>query len=213
MSAQYTASIIVANLKTTARYVDQIVMQLYSDSGLTDLVSNGSCPVSWDGTYNNQVGAWTFRGLKEGSTYYLKVGVAAPVSGYITWSPTYTQLVSYTKTVPSSTYSGTFTATQSGVSYLVTAASVPTDFKQFEAVWTKDGSTPSTDTQPLWTGGITQGGNTTMFFVGGIPGETVTAYIRATTTTAGAQQDWTDIGGAIAIPTTFSFSGTFTGSI
>ncbi len=180
------ASIAVVGLKTAARHVSHMVVECYSNSSLSTLVGQATSPVQWDGSFNVQKEYIQFSGLTLGATYWMRCGVVAPY-GLITWSSVYS-LVAGSTTGPNPTYAGTAIATTSGVSYDLILSNVPADIDHYEAIWTKNGTTPANDAKPMWTGPSVS--NHIQFFAGGKPGETVTAFVRAINTAHIPQKPW-----------------------
>jgi hypothetical protein len=191
MATTKVSTIFVAGLSTTTRFVEHFVVECYSNVGLTTLISQGIAKGVWNGTNFVQKGLIAFRGLTAGTTYYFRAGVVVPITGSTAWSSTYS-LVAGSSTAPTGvTYSGTFIATTSGVTLVITPASVPSDIDHYEVVWTYDGSSPAAAQLPAFTTYITSGAFA--FFAGGKPGDKITAFIRAVNT--GQQyQLWQTIG-------------------
>lgn len=206
MPINRVGSIFVHDVKTTSKYVDKCVVEIYSDSGLTTLVGSRSSTVIWNGTHSVQKDLIRFNGLQLGSTYYLRAGFSSPITGTITWSGTWSQAVLDT-TAPGTTYSGTYTATTAGVLYLVTPASEPSDIDHYEACYTvNDATAPSSTTQPDYPRLAKINGKLS-FFAGGVPGDVVRGYIRGVDT-SGNVQAWGLLGGAgITVPTVGSQVG------
>jgi hypothetical protein len=185
------ATIVVAGMSTTTRYVDKFLVECYSNVGLTNLVTTKFVGAVWDGTsLNLQKGIITFKGLTFGATYYFRAGVVAPITGNTAWSATYS-LVAGTATGPSAvTYTGNYEATTSGIAFTLTPASVPSDIDHYEVTWTYDGSVPASNSLALVTVNHAAALN---FFSGGKPGDRVSAYVRAVNTSH-QQQIWTSLG-------------------
>jgi hypothetical protein len=183
MSTQI-ASIGVGKLSSTAKYVDTFIVEIYSDSGYTVRIGQQTSTAQWNGSAWVQKDAIIFGGLVFGTTYYLRAAVIAPTSGAISAWTTFNTAAG-SASAPGCTYTGTFTATTSGIGYIVTPASVPSDIDHFEAIWVWDSSTPASTIGSYWTGQITNSNIT--FFVGGKPGDTAKVYVRAVNTSQQAQ--------------------------
>ena len=210
-SAQTTAkvaSIAIGGLQTTARYVDHIVVEIYSDSALTTLVGTQTSAVTWNGTANVQKDVILLDGLTYGTQYWLRAGVVAPVSGDTVWSATFS-VTAGTANPPAVTYTGTYTATTSGVSFLVTPGNVPANIDHYEAVWTLDGSTPPETTIPYITHLLPAQTGAFHFGVVLSSAQTATVFVRAVNQNADVQA-WTSLG---AYTPSTAYSGSFTGTI
>jgi hypothetical protein len=129
--------IYVKNSKTTSKYVDKFHCEIYSDVGLTTKVGQKSVGVTWNGTHSVQKDLIVFDGLTLGTTYYLRGGFSAPITGTITWASTHTQ-VAGDLTAPACTYTTATEQTTSGVEFAITPANIPTDFEHWEAWFTKN---------------------------------------------------------------------------
>jgi hypothetical protein len=173
------ASIGVGKLSTTSRYVGNFIVEIYSDSGYTVKIDSKVSGARWNGTVSVQTDYIQFDGLIFGTTYYLRAGVVTPVSGVISTWTTFSTAAG-TSSAPGCTYGGTFTATTSGIGYVVTPASVPSDIDRFEAVWQFDSTVPTNTTISHWSGQLTNGVIT--FFVGGTPGQIAKVYVRGVNT-------------------------------
>lgn len=209
-----TTSYICQGIKVADQNVDHITVEVYLDQALTNIVSSKTSTATWDGSqYTVQDTPLVFTGLTAGTTYYMRAGAVAKASGAVTWSATYSTS-SGVITVPTTTFSGTFTATVSGVTYDVTPASAPTTVDHYEAYWVKDGSTPLSNVHPMWSGSVDSSGNFT-FFVGGKAGDSISAYVRTIGVGPGEVQAWEPLGGAIAVATEYTgtITGTFTGAV
>lgn len=190
MASTKVASIMVAGLTCTALYVDHFVCEAYSDSGLTHLVAQASAVVkNVAGTWTQQ-GSMTLSGLTQGTTYFLRAGVVAPQSGFIDWSSTFS-LAAGSTTAPAPSFTFTSNKTGSGVSYVVTPASIPSDIDHYEAWWTLNATTPALAQKPMWKGPLNNG-TTFSFFVGCHSTQTPTVYVRAVNTSM-VQQAWFEL--------------------
>jgi hypothetical protein len=174
------ASIMVGSLTSDALYVDHFVVEVYLDDLLTELTAQDTSAVKNVAGVWTQQGVMTFTGLVLGATYYLRAGVAAPLSDNITWSATFAVEAGST-TAPAPTFIFTSTATGSGVSFEVTPSVVPANIDHYEAWWSMDGTTPTTTQQPMWSGPLN---NATFFtfFVGCTSTQTPTIYIQGVNT-------------------------------
>lgn len=182
------AAIAVGNLTSPALYVTSFHVEVFSDSGYTELVGSKSCAAVKDSTGNNwiQSDLIGFNGLVRGQTYYIQAGPVSP-GGVATFNRYSIQ--AGTITIPACTYAGTFTATTSGITYDITPANVPSDIDHFEAIWTKDGSAPSNDSlDNAWEGKALANGLVHLF-VGGAPGQTIHLFFRAVSI-SGGYQNW-----------------------
>src|SRR3954462_467712 len=124
--ATQLASIGVGKLSSTAKYVDTFIVEIYSDSGYTVKIGQQTSTAQWNGSAWVQKDAIIFGGLVFGTTYYLRAAVIAPTSGAISAWTTFNTAAG-SASAPGCTYTGTFTATTSGIGYIVTPASVPSD--------------------------------------------------------------------------------------
>lgn len=191
------ASITVAGLQTPSRWVDGLIVEIYSDAGLTQKVDAQTSGVTWTGSVNVQSDLIMFSGLNFGATYWLRAGVVTPVTNEVTWSSTFS-LVASTGSTPTTTYahlsglSPNYSA--GGVTFLFQPINPPPDVDHYEAYWTYDGFVPVASTEPTWRG-TTANGSWFHFSVG-LPGNTpgIALYLRAVTTSNKAQA-WVTIGG------------------
>lgn len=190
------ASITVAGLQTTSKWVDHFTAECYSDAGLTNRVNLQSSGSSWDGTNSNQVDLIMFSGLTFGATYWIRVGVVAPTTQEVSWSNTFSIVatsgsapgVAYTQ-APGSPFYG-----PAGATVVLSPTSTPTDLDHFEAVWSFTGAVPAASTEPFWRGGFLPGTTTISLFVSVPVGLTsATLYVRAVSTSH-QPQAWTAIG-------------------
>jgi hypothetical protein len=193
MSASLLATIFVANLKTSARYVDHFTVELYADSGLTTKLSTQNSGAEWDGSqYSVQTDLIKFPGLTQGTTYYLRAGVVSPMTGTIVWSATFSEVAGGTPQVPACTYSAVDFSSPSGVNFAVTPANVPVDLDHFEAAWTRDGSTPVSTAKAQWSGPLLVEG-VFVFAASGQVGNQLTVFVRAVSTSS-LIQAWQNVG-------------------
>lgn len=212
--ATLTSSIIITHLTSATLYVDKFAVEIYSDSLLTSKVGAATCEVVWDTTALiwKQKTSVIFSGLTLGNTYYLRGGVVAPLSGVTTWTSAFS-IQAGSISAPSVSYSGTYTATTSGVSFRITPSVTSdgiggtTGIDHYEFIWTTDGSTPPSTNTPYASAHTV--GTTVMFFAGAIPGTNITAFVRAVNMNQKAQA-WQSLG-TITVSTTWS--GTTTGVI
>lgn len=190
MSTKVT-SIMVGNLTDNSPYLDHFVVELFEDSGLTELcaVATGAATLV-SGVWTQQ-GVITFTGLSLGSTYYLRAGAVAPVSGLITWSSTFS-IVAGSEVGPAPTYTFSTTQSGSGVSYVVTPASVPSNLDHYDAWWSLDGTVPTAASKAMWSGPLNNSA-TLSFFVGCAGAQTPYVYMRSVNTSQVAQA-WTLLG-------------------
>jgi hypothetical protein len=206
MAGTQVASIGVGKLSSTAKYVDKFIVEIYSDSGYTTKIGQQTSTAQWNGSAWTQKDAIVFGGLVFGTTYYLRSAVIAPISGVLSAWTNYNTAAG-SASAPGCTYSGTYTATTSGIGYIITPASVPSDIDHFEAVWQFDSTVPASSTICHWSGQLTN--SVITFFVGGSPGQVAKVYVRAVNTSQQAQ-GW-QLVDTRTISTTWS--GTTTGTI
>lgn len=208
------ASIMVTHLTSAALYADKFVVEIYSDSGLTNRVASESCAVAWDTASASwkQKNAISINGLTFGSTYYARGGVVAPLSGLTTWVSAYSFTAGVT-TSPSATYGGTFQSNTAGVYFNVTP-SVTADglggtagIDRYEWVWTLDGTTPASTVNPYGSAHVV--GTAFNFYAGAIQGTTITAFVRAVNMNQVAQA-WQSLG---SFAVSSAWYGTTTGTI
>lgn len=201
------ASIYVAGLECTSRYVDHFLVEIYADSGLTTLVGSKTSTTQWDGvSVNYQKDFITFDGLTYGSTYYLRSTPVAPISGAVNWSSTLAVVAGSSGAPALVTYTGTYTSTFSGINLYVLPANVPSDIDHYEAIWTWDGSVPPNTAQAISSALVTDGSGHFHLFVGGVPTNTTHVYVRAVNT-AGLKQSWTSLGTFSVATTTGVING------
>lgn len=208
--ATQVASIGVGKLSSTSKYVDYFLVEIYSDSGHTNKIGQATSSAQYDSTSATwkQKDYISFPGLVFGTTYFLRAYTVAPLSGALS-APTDFSTAAGSASAPGCTYPGTFTATLSGIGYVITPGSVPSDIDHFEAVWTvNDATVPSSTTMPYWTGQTTNG--SIAFFAGGKPNDVIRAYVRAVNTSQQAQA-WQAVGSSITISTVFG--GAYTGTL
>lgn len=145
------ANLLVANLKTTSKWVDHMVIQCYADSKLTTLVGQKTSTVQWDGTYNNQHQAAEFTGLTYGNTYYIRAGVVTDVNGVTTWSSAYAVVAGSGSTPGLGTLwvAGYPVRTGTGVLYGINIPSPPSDLDTVEIYWNFNGVAPTPSQKPM----------------------------------------------------------------
>jgi hypothetical protein len=196
--ATKVGSIFVHSLKTTSVYCAGMVVECYSDSGLTALVGFQVSHAVWDGTYWQQKTLIPFHGLVVGNTYYMRAGVVCPVSGNITWSSVYSTSAS-AGTAPAPTYTFAYDSIANGTSYTVTVSSEPTDINHYEVYYNFTNTAPSSSTMPQFR--LT--GNPFHFTISASHSSTVYPWVRAVTTSVNIQA-WT----ALTAKTPAVFGGT-----
>jgi hypothetical protein len=198
--ATKVASIYVVGVKTTTRWVDRLVVELYSDAGLGNRVGLRTSECVWDGTYNIQKNLITFDGLITGNQYWVKAGFSVPVTGTITYGTAFPVTANDTN-APACTYSSaTLTQTPAGVNVEVFPGSIPSDIDHFEATWTTNTSTAPPNTEPAKIPRLTILGGGINFFCGAKPNDAVRVYMRAVDTT-GNVQAWAQVGVSTNTPT------------
>lgn len=192
--ASKVASIYVAGLQCTSRYVDHFLVEVYSDSGLTTLVGSQTSTAQWDGvSVNYQKDFICFNGLVFGNTYYLRSTAVTPISGAVNWSSTLTLVAGEAAAPEGVTYTGTYTSTFSGINLYVTPANIPSDINHYEAIWTWDGSVPPDASAALASPLVTDLSGKFNLFVGGVPTNSTQVWIRAVNT-SGLKQTWYSLG-------------------
>lgn len=196
MAAISLAPILLVNYKTTSRWVDGFVFELYTNFdgvNLTGIVGTKTSKAIWDGKqYNVQKGPIVFDGMNAGQTYYLRVGTATPFVGTINWQPVQAVVAGSTGT-PSGSFSAVVTPTTTGVNFSVTVVSPPTDLARVEVVWFYDGTVPGSSTTPL---GTFQNVTTFGFSAPGTPGQTITGWARLVNT-ANNPGAWQSLGSGV----------------
>jgi hypothetical protein len=193
MPATKVATVVVAGLSTASKYVEKFIVECYSNVGLSTYVSTQESMAVWNAglSRNTQQSLIVFKGLTLGTTYYFRAGVTSPISGTTVWSATYS-LVAGSVTGPSAvTYTGVYDATTSGVYFLITPASVPSDIDHYDYIYTLDGSVPASSDVPQ--GSVSAIGGKLSFFVGGKINDRISTYVRAVNTTQN-KQVWTSLG-------------------
>lgn len=201
--ARKLATVFVNNLKTTARYVGHLIVECYADAGLTTMVGSASSNVQWDGTYNKQKDLIQFDGLEYGTTYYLRAGVLAPVSGTITWSATWSEIAG-TPNAPQCSYAYSANITTAGVTFTVTPANVPANINHYDVFWNNSGTAPSSTDKVM----DTKAGSSFDIFVPGKPGQTCYLWVRGVNT-AHDVQAWEAVGNQ---PVANDWAGTINGT-
>lgn len=193
------AAIVFGNLKSEALYVASFHVELFSDSNYSVLVGSKACAAVRDSdslwVQSDLIG---FDGLVRGQTYYYQAGPVSPggVANFVRGN-----IQAGTLTIPACTYTGTFAATSSGVSYDITPGSVPSDIDHYEAIWTKDGSAPSNSSlENNWQGSTLPSG-VMHLFVGGSPGQNIHLFMRAIST-SGGYQNWVAVDNRTVSPAT-----------
>ncbi len=187
------ASLAVYNLHTAAEYVDHFIVECYSDAQLLNKVGTKTSPpaASTLGGFN-QAALILFDNLVYGTTYWLRAGVVAPVSGAITWSAPYSMQAG-SPNPPVVTYSGIYTATPSGVSVIITPSSQSNDINHFDVYWNSSGTAPVVGQAPQLGNINTLTEGEFQFLVGGHAGQTLYVWVRAVNTSA-VPQAWTSLG-------------------
>jgi hypothetical protein len=90
MALNETGAISVDGLQSPSKWIHSFLIEVYSDSGLTNLVARKQPLFKWNQPTltNLQQEISTIAGLDWGTTYYVRVGSVTPVTGVVNWSAT-----------------------------------------------------------------------------------------------------------------------------
>jgi hypothetical protein len=189
MAATRVVSVGIGKLTSSALYADSFLVEIYSDSGFTTKIGSATANAVFNGTVWAQKDIIIFDGLVFGNTYWLKAFTVSPISGTLSTVATFS-IVAGAATAPAPTYTVTFQVSLfSGISYVITVSSIPSDIEHFEWTYTTDGSVPSATTKPRGTMAL-NGSNQLALFAGALPSQTVNLYLRAVNTSQMVQA-WT----------------------